>query len=130
MLKMTVGINGLLKHIERKLKLFRGQTNGISRREEEQVKELLLMHFICRDNDRIKRLETPMTVRVFKRLCDDHELENDLHYYGEVVGDMVMRYFDYAGDIVGYDCDVYYDLRRRKVFIEGSSECLRERLDR
>lgn len=130
MLKMTVGINGLLKHIERKLKLFRGAVNGINRREEEQVKELLLMHFICRDNDRIKRLETTKTVQVFKRLRDDVELSDELDYYGEIVGDMVMRYFDYAGDIVGYDCDVYYDLRRRKVFIEGSSECLRERLDR
>ncbi len=130
MLKMTVGINGLLQLIERKLKLFRAKQNGISRREEEQVKELLLMHFICRDNDRIKKLETANNSRIFKRLCEDYDLDNELNYYGEVVGDIVMRYFDYLGDSVGYDCDVYYDLRRRKVFIEGNSVCLRKRLGR
>lgn len=137
MLKMTVGISGLLRLIERKLKKFRLPTGGITRKEEQQVMELLILRFICRDDARIRRLSSPTVIRVFDKLTKgdnnssgDWELLDELHYYGELVGDMVMRYYDYEGDGIGYNCEVHYSLRRRRISIEGTSECLRRKLGR
>ena len=137
MLKMTVDISGLLRLIQRKVKKFRLPTGGISRRDEQHVAELLILRFICRDDVRTERISSPTVIRVSDKLTlgengtsGDHELLSELDYYGDVVGDMVMRYFDYVDDYTGYDCGVYYDLRKRRIVIEGRSECLRERLGR
>ena len=137
MLKMTVDISGLLRLIQRKVKKFRMHNGGISRRDEQRIAELLILRFICRDDVRVKRLSSPDVNRITDKLTHgdhntsgDHELLSELHYYGEMVGDMVMRYFDYVDDYTGYDCDVFYELRRRRIVIEGRSECLRERLGR
>ncbi len=137
MLKMTVGISQLIRFIERKLVKFRLPNGGISRKEEQQVIELLILRFICRDESRIRRLSSPTVLHVFNRLTKgdrhtsgDIELLDELYYYGELVGDVVMRYFDYEGDGIGYNCRIHYNLRRRRISIEGTSECLRERLGR
>lgn len=130
MLKMTVGISGLLKFINEKLDTLHSEDCRYTKREKEQVIELLLRHFICRGNNRRYNTESSTATKIFKQLSDDYELGNELHYYGEVVGDMVIRYFDYLGDDTGYDCTVSYNVQRRRVYIEGNAECLRRRLDK
>lgn len=137
MLKMSVDISQLIRFIERKLVRFRLPKGGISRTEERQVIELLICRFICRDKSHMRRLPSPAVLRIVDRLTSDDnhavgdiELLDELYYYGELVGDMVMRYFDYEGDGIGYSCQIHYNLRRRRVSIEGKSEWLRERLDR
>lgn len=137
MLKMTVDISGLLRLIQRKVARYRPEHARTSRRDEQRIAELLILRFICRDDVRAENVSTPYASCVSRLLVEgnryedgDAELIEELHYYGEMVGDMVMRYFDYVDDYTGYDCDVYYELRRRRIVIEGRSECLRERLGR
>ena len=137
MLKMTVDISGLLRLIQRKVVKYRPTHTNTSRKDEQRIAELLILRFICRDDVLAERASTPYASCVSRLLIEgdrdsygDPELVNELHYYGEMVGDMVMRYFDYVDDYTGYDCDVYCDLRRRRIVIEGRSECLRERLGR
>ncbi len=99
--------------------------NGITKSEEQRVTELLLRRFICRDGINDDASISYTTSRAYKMLSEDVELESELEYFGELAGDMIMRYFDYIDDEVGYNCGLSFDTRRRVLIIRGDDEWLR-----
>lgn len=125
MLRMIVDISPLLCVIRRKLKKFRKPKDGITMPEEQQVTALLLQRFICRDVKDIYKSVSYRVVYACKHLSEDIELSNELEYYSEVVGDMIMRYFKYIDDEVGYNCRLRIDTRRRVIIIRGDDQWLR-----